>query len=213
MAALSSERKRFLEAATLRYARHLDELLPYLEARGLAPELVRAEGLGVVRDPLPGHENYEGMLCIPYLTDAGPVGLRFRCMKDHDHGQYHGKYNTPKGQSGMLYGVQQISQRRVDDWICVTEGEIDSLTLRQVGVPALAAPGAKMWKEHWPNIFEDFSRVYIFTDGDRAGKEMWDKWSNGIETATIRVEMPSGEDVNSFFLRHGAEALRAKVKR
>jgi len=215
MAALSSERKRFLERATLQYAKHLDDAMPLLVERGLDPDLVRAEGLGVVRDPLPGHDIHEGKLAIPYLTDHGPVNLRFRCLQRHNCSEMgHPKYSMMKGYEGNLYGVQQIStEGLMDDWICVTEGEIDSLVLRQVGIPALGVPGAKMFKEHWPNVFEDFSYVYIFTDGDDAGDEMWSRWSSKLNTATIRVKMPSKEDVNSFYQKYGAEALRAKVKR
>lgn len=214
MAALSKEQKRFLEVATMRYAKHLDDALPYLEGRGLDCDLLRAEGFGVVRDPLPGHDVHVGKLAIPYLTDHGPVNLRFRCLENHKcHEHGHPKYSMMKSYSANLYGVQQISTGVVDDWICVTEGEIDSLVLRQVGIPALGVPGAKMWKEWWPNVFEDFSYVYVFTDGDSAGDEMWSRWQNGISTATIRVKMPTEHDVNSFFSTFGADALRAKVKR
>jgi len=212
MGALSREQKRFLEAATLRYAKHLEEVRPYLEERGLDFELLRAEGFGVVRDPLPGHDIHEGKLSIPYLTDHGPVNLRFRCLEKHDH-MGHGKYMMMKGYEGNLYGVQQISGGDVDDWLAVTEGELDAISLRQAGIPALGVPGAKMWKQHWSKVFADFSYVYVFTDGDTAGDEMWKIWQDGLSTATIRVKMPRGTDVNDVLKQQGPEALRKMVKR
>lgn len=210
MGMLSSERRRFLETATTRYMRHIHEAEPYLEGRGLDLDLVRGEGIGVVRDPLPGHEDYEGCLAIPYLTDAGPVNMRFRELPGK---QLSGKYQMMKGWHGNIYGVQQISQGVCDDWIAVTEGEIDSLVLRQCGIPAVGIPGSKMFKDHWPLVFEDFSYVYLFTDGDTAGKGMYDTWQSRVKTAVIRVAMPDGMDVNEFYNVHGAEALRERINR
>jgi len=210
MPALSKEQKRFLEKYTLQYMEHLDEEAEYLEGRGLL-ELARSRGLGVVRNPPPQHSMFEGSIAIPYLTDFGPVNMRFRCMKNHDCKEFnHGKYSMMKGWHANLYNVQQFSE--AEDWIAVTEGEFDALTLQASGIPAVGVPGSTMWKEHWPNVFEDFSIVYVFTDGDTAGEKMWERWSHEVSNC-VRVKMPSGEDVNSFFLRHGAEALRAKVKR
>lgn len=209
MPALRKEQRLYLERATLQYASHLDEAAEVLAGRGLEMGLARSSALGVVRNPLPGHEMHEGKLCIPYLTDAGPVNLMFRCIKNHDH-DGHGKYVREHGIPSNLYNVQSIAQ--ADEWIVVTEGEIDALIMKQIGVPALAIPGVKHWKEHWPNVFEDFSRVYLFEDGDDAGKELWNKMSHELSNV-IRVTMPKGEDVNSMFLKRGAEYLIGRIKK
>jgi len=34
--------------------------------------------LGVVVDPLPGHEQFLGRVAIPYVTPSGVVDIRFR---------------------------------------------------------------------------------------------------------------------------------------
>lgn len=212
MPALSREQRKLLEVATLRYMENLDDVAGMLAARGIDLEHARSNGLGVVNDPLPQHYGHKGKLAIPYLTDFGPVNMRFRCLEEHSCKEQpgHGKYMTVKGWPVNLYGVQQLTQ--AEDWICVTEGELDALVLQQVGLPAVGAPGSEAWREHWPNIFEDFARVYVFTDGDKAGDAMWDRWIHEVSTA-IRVKLPSGEDVNSFFLKYGAEALKSKIKK
>lgn len=209
MGALSKEQRRFLERATLQYASHLDEAQGVLEARGLEMGLARSSALGVVRDPLPGHEHHTGKLVIPYLTDAGPVNLTFRCLRDHGH-EGHGKYVREKGLPGNLYNVQAIAY--AEEWIVVTEGELDALIMKQIGIPALAVPGVEHWKEHWPNVFEDFSRVYLFEDGDSAGEKLWNKMSYELSNV-IRVKMPDGEDVNSMFVKSGAEYLINRIKK
>src|SRR5574342_65031 len=173
MPKLSKEQKLYLERATLTYAENLDDAAGWLAGRGVDLEFARSVGLGVVRNPLPGHEPAVGRLAIPYFTDAGPVAIAFRCMESHNckEIQHHSKYWKRKGSEVRLYGVQSASW--ADDWIVVTEGEIDALTWQQIGVPAIGVSGAESWKEHYVNVFEDFSRVYLAEDGDDAGKDLW----------------------------------------
>jgi len=208
----SKESRQFLEKSTLRYAGHLDEAAGWLEGRGLDLEVARGQGLGVVRDPLAGHGQFEGRLCIPYLTDAGPVNATFRCIKDHDCKSIdnHSKYLFRKNSGTHMYGVQDLSW--ADEWIAVTEGELDALTLKQIGVPAVGISGAKKWQDHWSNVFEDFSRVYLFEDGDSAGEELWERLSNEVHGA-IRVRMPDGEDVNSMYNKQGKDYLLGRFKK
>lgn len=213
MPKLSNERRSFLKRATLQYQAHLEDAARYLEDRGIDLESAAGVGLGVVRNPEALHADYEGRLAIPYLTDAGPVQMAFRCIEDHDCKTvpYHVKLLRPKGWPNRLYGVQ--SARQADDWIAVTEGEIDAITLQMIGIPAVGVPGSEVFKEHWPNVFEDFSKVYIFADGDDAGDKMISMWRDRIETAIISVKMPDKEDVNSMFVKRGAEYLISRIKK
>lgn len=212
MSALSKEKRHFLEKATLRYMEHLHEAADVLAARGIELDHARSNALGVVRDPLPQHSHLEGRLAIPYLTDYGPVNMSFRCLRKH-HCKEEGckKYKFMSGWPTNLYGVQSLT--KADDWIAVTEGEIDALTLKQIGIPAVGVSGAEKWEDHWIDVFEDFSRVYIFTDGDSAGKGMWDKWSYELGNSAIRVKLPDGEDVNSIYVKHGKEPLWSGIKK
>lgn len=213
---LSKERKRFLERAWETYSPHLDDAAEWLAGRGLELEHARSNGLGVVRRPLPGHEAAEGYLAIPYLTRSGPVNYNFRCLQNHNCKEIpnHSKYVRQKGSGVNLYGVQSVAW--AEDWIVVTEGEIDALTWQQIGVPALAVPGAENWKDHWANLLEDFSRVYLAEDGDNAGKDLWIAMSEHIDqgnTMVVRMRMPDGEDTNSMYLKHGKDYLLGRIKK
>lgn len=209
---LSKEHRKFLEKATLQYAEHLDVAAEVLGARGIDLEHARSNGLGVVTNPPAQHEQYRGRLAIPYLTDAGPVNMSFRCLKDHsckDEG--HGKYLKMEGWNANLYGVQCITW--ADEWIAVTEGELDALVLQQIGIPAIGIPGAQNWKDHWLNIFDDFSRVYVFADADAAGEAMFKKLHARMPTLAIHAKLPKGEDVNSTLVKYGADRIMAGIKK
>lgn len=213
---LSKEQRQYLERAWETYSPHLGDAAEWLAGRGIDLEFAASRGLGVVRDPLPGHEAMRGYLAIPYLTKSGPVNFQFRCIQGHDCKVVpdHKKYRKRKGSPVNLYGVLSLSQ--AEDWIVVTEGEIDALTWQQMGVPALAVPGAENWKEHWANLLEDFSRVYLAEDGDDAGKDLWIAMSEHIDqsnTMVVRMRMPDGEDSNSMYLKHGKDYLLGRIKK
>lgn len=213
---LSREQRQYLERAWETYSKNLGDAEGWLAGRGLDLEFAASRGLGVVRDPLPGHEMMRGYLAIPYLTRSGPVNMQFRCIQDHNCKEIvdHKKYRKRKGSPVNLYGVMSIAQ--ADDWIVVTEGEIDAMTWQQIGVPALAVPGAENWQKYWANLLEDFSRVYLAEDGDNAGKDLWIAMSEHIDqgnTMVIRMRMPDGEDSNSMYLKHGKDYLLGRIKK
>lgn len=226
MPALSKEQRRFLESTAIQYAEHLDDAAEWLAGRGIELEHARFEGLGVVRNPPAAHETFEGRLAIPYITEFGPVNMTFRCLKDHDCKSTVaytkkdgtevkcGKYLKSPGMESDLYGVRAFDDAR--DWIGVCEGELDSLILRQIGIPAVSNPGAKNWNPWWPNVFEDFSRVYVFADADSAGEGMYEMFVDRLaraSTTVIKVALPRGEDVNSTYQKYGAEAILKRIKK
>lgn len=212
MPALSKEQREFLETTAYQYAGHLDVAAEWLAGRGIDLDHARYEGLGVVVDPPARHEVQAGRLAIPYVTDHGVVAITFRCLQDHNCKENgHGKYSKEKGQANELYGVRSFDD--ATDWIGVTEGELDSLILRQIGIPAVAIPGAENWQDWWPNVFEDLSRIYVFADGDDAGKKLYERLRDKLNMPVLRVKLPAGEDVNSTYLKYGAEAIVKRVKK
>lgn len=218
MAALSKERRRFLEATAAHYQAHLEVLAPILEERGVDLTHAQAEGLGAVVDPPDLHQEYATRLAIPYVTDFGIVNMSFRCVnpqcEDDGHARCGGKYQKMQGWETNLYGMR--SYKDAGDWIAVTEGELDSLILRQIGIPAVAIPGASSWKPHWNNVFEDLSKVYVFSDGDSSGHKMFQNVRDQLiknDIPVVEIPMKAGEDVNSSYLKYGPDYLLGKVKR
>ncbi|MEU9044080.1 toprim domain-containing protein [Kitasatospora sp. NPDC048343] len=161
--------------------------------------------LGVVVDPHPGHSRYQGMLAIPYLGhDGRPLTLRFRCLQEHNHRDHgHGKYNTLPDDPPRLYGVDSIHQ--AGDEIHLTEGELDRIILRKIGLHAVAAPGSEMFFARHRRMLAGFSRVWVWGDPDDAGAKFTNKICRSLRSAKgVRLRVG---DVTETFLHGGAQSL------
>ena len=167
-------------------------------------EIARLARLGVVAEPEVGHEAFIGRLAIPYITKTGVVDLRFRSLNPAVEPKYMGM----TGAETKMYNVLDIE--RAGDWIGVCEGELDTLTLSKcIGIPCVGVPGANSWKKHYTRLLADFERVFVFADGDQPGKEFATSLSR--ELPVTIVSMGEGEDVNSAYVKHGAEYVREKM--
>jgi hypothetical protein len=167
---------------------------------------VVGQALGKVSDPDPIHTLHLGWLAIPYLTPTGVVYMNFRCLEDHDHDAHGGKYQGPKGDTKRLYNVPVL--HLAGGVIGITEGELDAVVSTSSGLAAVGVPGATNWKPHWHRLFEDYERVVILGDGDKAGREFVNKVASRLDNGVPRP-MPEGHDVTSFVLEHGAEEFLA----
>lgn len=212
MQTLTSAQRAFFERSVSTYQNDLagdTSAQAYLTSRGIGPEAASTYRLGVVRNPLAGHEGLSGRLVIPYLTPEGPVNFSFRCLKNHDcKASGCPKYLPIEGMQRNLYNVLDL--KKDSPFVCITEGELDALTLSMAGLPAVGIPGVKHWKKHWPRCFSDFDTIYAFGDGDDAGGKL-----NSFLAREVRarsVSMPKGKDCNDIYRERGAAGLRALIE-
>lgn len=192
-----------LTEATSRYEANIELARDYLAARGFKQATALSCRLGVVVDPVPGHEGFVGRLAIPYLTRNGVVGMKFRAMDGSEP-----KYLSAVGAEPHLYHVESF----FDDspFVALTEGELDAAVLTyQVGIPAVGCPGTNTWREHFPRLFAGYDTVFIFADGDKPGLEFAKRVANDLDNARI-IPMPDGQDVNETYLNEGPEGLRER---
>lgn len=200
----SKSQKESLGRAAVHYAKHIAGAEDYLARRGITLADAHTAHLGLVVEPLPGHEQFVNRLAIPYITPTGVVDIRFRSMYGEEP-----KYMGMSGTETRLYNVAAISQ--ATDFIAVCEGEIDAITLTQkCGIPAIGVPGANSWKRHYSKLLQDFERIYVFADGDQPGSDFGKKLAREVQ-GVIVINMPDGEDVNSIFNKQGTEFFREKV--
>ena len=202
---LSSSQRQFLLQATQRYAGKIELAAEYLSNRSLSVEEASIFHLGVVEDPLPGHEPYKGRLSIPYITPSGVVDIRFRALHNEDP-----KYMGLVGAKTTMFNTQACFV--ADKYICVTEGEFDCILMSVKTMhPTIGIPGANNWKSHYAKILDDFDIVIVLADGDAAGLEFGKKISRELGNVNI-ISMPEGEDVNSMITKVGSEWIDERIR-
>jgi 5S rRNA maturation endonuclease (ribonuclease M5) len=207
---LSTSQREALEEATSAYqAAVTPQAARYLLNRGIDRPAAATFRLGVVADPMPGHERFRGFVSIPYLDRTGqPLTLRFRCIEAHEHRELgHGKYMSITGEPARVYNITAIHDAADDIHVC--EGEFDAQVLTVVGLPAVAIPGASGWRNHHRRMLAGFSRVWVWGDPDDAGAEFTTKVTRSLRTAK-GVRLRTG-DVTDTYLTGGADALHALI--
>jgi DNA primase len=200
---LSVSDKNLLEQAVQTYERNLPTVEGYLAGRGIPVEVARTCRLGYVSSPTPGlgDDEYVGRLAIPYVTPSGVVDVRYRVVQGNGP-----KYLSRPGTPARMYGVSNLFT--AGRYVGVCEGELDTVVATHIAkIPSVGVPGATNWAKHYPLLFEGFERVYVFADGDQAGREFAKKVASTIEQAVI-VQMPQDMDVNQVVQERGPDALR-----
>ncbi|MCW2843339.1 MAG: hypothetical protein JWN22_1255 [Nocardioides sp.] len=200
--------RRTLQLAAETYAPNLDMAADFLSARGITREAASSYQLGVVSNPLPGHDRFVGMLSIPYITRAGVVALKFRALDP----ERTPKYDAPSGQHSRLYNVNALHSP--GDTVAICEGELDALVMSEVvGIPAVGVPGASHWQEHWSRVFADYETILVIADhdakedGSDPGLKHAKKVVSKIAGARL-VLPPAGCDLTEWVQRDGVDAVR-----
>lgn len=209
---LAPERRTLLTETAHQYATRVDELGSYLSARGVDRDGATGHLLGLVYDPILEHERFAGWLSIPYVTPAGVVAFKFRCVRDHDcKAEGCQRYDAPAGQTMRLYNAGRLSEGGAVAAVC--EGELKALiTTSVLGVPA-AGTTAGTWREHWSRAFADFDRVLVIADNDLKadGSNPGMKHARKVQKAISGAEIitpPPGVQIDEWVLQEGTEAVR-----
>lgn len=136
--------------------------------------------------------------------------MKYRCILNHkckDEG--HGKYTNDVGAGTHLFNASALITA---DIVVVVEGEIDAITVDQLGVTAVAYPGTAMWKAnpHWRWCFDSLQEIVVVADGDEQGRKaaagVADSLRNTVAGDVRVVNLPGddGTDSNSYIAEHGA---------
>lgn len=177
-----------------------------MTTRGIPTEAIEVFRLGVVDDhPM---DYLVGRLSIPYLTKTGILGIKYRCMRDHDC-KTDGcpKYLYDDGEEPRLYNASATLAS--SPLIFITEGELDAIAVQSLtGYPACAVPGADMWARHhyWARCFTAFPLVVLPADGDKAGKALAKVVAGDLPQLRI-AHMPTDKDANDVLRDEGVEAF------
>lgn len=199
MQPLSPSQRDSLEKATAEAEGRVAQAETYLKGRGFDLATARLFRLGVGTD---------GRLTIPAVGPNGVYSLRSRCIAAHDHEGCQ-KYLGFEGVPVRLFNLRALQEAQ--DEIHITEGEIDAMTLEVAGLHAIGVPGVNSWKRHHKRMFAGFARVYVWEDGDDAGRGFSRKVTADIQSAR-HVSMDPNEDVNSTYVQYGKERILELLK-
>jgi DNA primase len=202
MSKLSPELRKSLQTSAERYNQSLFKVADYLESRGLSFDSANGNLLGYVDEPSVGHEQFRGRLCIPYVTRAGVVNMKFRALDGSEP-----KYLNLPGFETNIYLVESFFAH--SEYMAVAEGELDALSLVEAGIPAVGLPGVNSWKPYYRRCFEDWPTIFVFADGDQPGRDFAAFLAREIRAAPIY--MPPGTDVNTQLVKEGPEWLQAQI--
>ena len=158
--------------------------------------------LGFVETPLTGDDMFRGMVSIPFLTKTGPVAIQYRAVVDKE------PRFLSKGSTKRLFNPSVLLSPHRTVYIC--EGPVDTLTVSCLGLPAVGVPGVSQWSGVFARAFRN-RKVVVLADGDDngQGEQMATRILGDVEECDIILF--DGEDVNSFWLKHGEKELRKKL--
>jgi DNA primase len=209
----SDELRKSLDSATKAYQGALSlGARGYLHGRGIGNEAIARYRLGVVDGSVADHNDYSGMISIPYLTRLGGVnGLKFRqaheCKPDCAHQKYLTPYPT------RIYNPAAFDQADKLGYIAISEGEFDAMVLDlYCGIPAVGIPGVNTWTKHpeWKELFRGYSRVLMFADNDDPGRELSRAITRDCDNAHL-ISLASGNDVTDAFRATGRDTIRKEA--
>lgn len=166
--------------------------LDWLKSRGLTDETIAAFKIAEQM------RNGKTYAVFPYLRDAELVNVKYRNIAEKKDMRQEG------GAEPCLFGWHLIDPKARTVAIC--EGEIDAMTLHQMGVPALsvnAGAGNHQWLENDWERLDRFSEILVFFDSDEAGKKGAQELVRRLGLERCRVVNLPEKDANEY-LQKGA---------
>jgi DNA primase len=197
-----------------------DALGREMRRQGFAPELLLRSGLVVAREHNQGvYDRFRQRLMFPIHDRLGrPVAFGGRTLEGatalHTP-KYLNSPETPIFHKGRtLYGLSAAKQAiRHDGRAIVVEGYTDVLACHRQGVAAVVGTLGTALTESHVEMLRGFAKeVILVFDSDAAGSAATERGIGLFLEAGLRVrvvELPAGDDPDSFLQRHsGEEFLR-----
>ncbi|MBI3579823.1 MAG: DNA primase [Ignavibacteriales bacterium] len=211
-----------IRAFGLGYSMHSwDSLLQHAKDEGIKQEDLQKAGLLRSRDDGGVYDYFRGRAMFPIFSTSGRViGFGARKMRDDDAVQ--GKYiNSPEtpiyNKSRVLFGLFHSKDAlRAADNALMVEGYADLISLYQAGIQnVVASSGTALTEEQVQLISHYTKNLTLVYDADSAGSNAT---LRGVDIALAQdldvrvVELPEGEDPDSFVQKHGGKEFLKLVE-
>jgi DNA primase len=200
-----------------------DALWHALQHQRFAPELLVQSGLVVTRENHQGvYDRFRNRLIFPIHDRLGrPVAFGGRTLEG-EAALHTPKYlNSPETpifhKSRTLYGLHAAKHAiRQEGRAIMVEGYTDVLAChRQGAVSAVGTLGTALTEHHVEILRSIAKEVILLFDGDAAGSTATERGLRLFLEAGMRVrvvELPAGEDPDSFLQRHTGEEFRHYIE-
>jgi len=197
-----------------------DAFVHKAQSEGLKAEDIVKVGLARVRDDKSLYDYFRGRAMFPIFSAQGRViGFGARKMREDDPiaGKYINSPETPVyNKSRVLYGLFHSKEAvRQEDNALMVEGYADLISLYQAGIKNVVASSGTALTEDQLSLISRYSKnLTLVYDADTAGSSATVR---GIDLAlehglNVRiVELPEGEDPDSFVQKHGGNEFRERL--
>lgn len=141
--------------------------LDYLHGRGFDDETLQRFQVGAVQIVEEGKQ--EPAVGIPYFHDGKPALLKMRNLStDKEHRKFR---RFPNGAQSLLFNEDAIKGRAQ---VVLVEGEMDAMSLYQLGVPNVASTSLGAKKDlpvEWTEILSQADDIVLWYDEDDVGQD------------------------------------------
>ncbi len=135
-------------------------------------DFAREKHLNIEHLKLLGISNGYNCIQIPYYDEQwNIIGTRLRFNPGvTGKEKNNSKFSWKKGSKMNLYGLNGLKDIISNDYIVLVEGESDTITLWNYGIPCVGVPGVNNLKKSFVKPLERFKKIYIHNEGDLGGQ-------------------------------------------
>ena len=189
-----------------------DEAVKYLKSRGISEEICRKYEITVRKDD-------ENILVFPFRDENGSDEIVFTKYRNKNYvkGETPGsKEWCQKNCMPILFGMNHCESF---GQLVITEGQIDSLSVAEAGVPnAVSVPTGKngfTWVPHCWDWMNKFQTIVVFGDNEDGeitlAAELRKRFPEKLKV--VKVEDYQGcKDANELLQKYGKSAIKKAVK-
>ncbi len=194
-----------------------DALVTELKSQGV--DLALAVKAGLVKAGHNGghYDVYRGRLIIPtYASTGEAIAFGGRALGSEEP-KYLNTSTTPVYTKGRFLYALNAARRAAGtlDAVIVVEGYLDCIALHQAGFTnTVATLGTAFTAEQARELRKVTANVFVCFDADAAGRAATAKSIDLLRDADCNariVELPAGDDPDSFLRAHGPDGFRARL--
>lgn len=197
-----------------------DALRQRLLKAGFSPLQLVTSGLVSRRDDGSEVDRFRNRLMIPIARDTGTViAFGGRAIEADQQPKYLNSPETPIYTKGRtLYGLNLTKGHlRKGNFALIVEGYFDFAQVHQAGgFPVIATSGTALTPQQAQMLRRFASKAVLCYDADRAGQAAAERSSELLVSEGFDVnvvQLPGGEDPDTFIQKQGRDAFVGQLKR